>query len=189
MSDPGNAFAVEEYRSLRATIRERGTTRLFVTALTFVGWAALVLLGWSVTANFPPAALPALLVLAAGFEVVFATHTAAERVGRYLFVRFEQEEGSGSGWERAVLAFSGPSAVTIDALNVRLFAFAALVNLAPVVARLASAQAGLNFFAPYLMLAAGVAAAHVAFGLRLLRARRFARGQRAADTAVLQSKR
>ena len=38
-SDSPSPLSIEEYRALRATIRERGTARWIVIALTFVAWA------------------------------------------------------------------------------------------------------------------------------------------------------
>src|SRR5688572_14729222 len=39
-------LAHEEFRALRATIRERGTLRLLVVLITFVAWATLAMLSW-----------------------------------------------------------------------------------------------------------------------------------------------
>ena len=79
-TDP-TPLAVEEYRALRATIRERGTMRLVVALITFVAWAAgaLAVVSWG---SVSALALLPLLVLVAGFEVVFATHVGVERIGR-----------------------------------------------------------------------------------------------------------
>jgi hypothetical protein len=92
---------VEEYRALRATIRERGTTRVWVALAGLAVWAALALIT-AALALFPAATLVPLLVLAASFEAVFALHTGVERVGRYLQVFYETD---GDGWEHQAMAF------------------------------------------------------------------------------------
>jgi len=72
-SDSPPSLAVEEYRALRATIRERGTARWIVIALTFVAWGALSSVD-RVFAAAPSLTLVPLVVLASGFETVFALH-------------------------------------------------------------------------------------------------------------------
>src|SRR5262245_27356303 len=76
---------LEEYRALRATIRERGSQRLWLIWLGVAVWGALVTASMSL-ALWPIATLLPLIVLAVTFETVFAIHTAVERVGRYLQV-------------------------------------------------------------------------------------------------------
>src|SRR5262245_42153755 len=131
MSDT-NLLAVEEYRALRATIRERGTLRLFVTVLTFVAWSAGAL---AVPAlfTFPVLMLVPLTMLIAGFEVVFAAHVGVERIGRYLYVHYETPESRTPGWEHAISQL-GPRANSgsgLDALFAIVFILAALLNLVP----------------------------------------------------------
>src|SRR5438552_11434259 len=84
----------EQYRSLRATIRERGTARVWLFAGGIAVWAALAVTIGALSAP-PVATLVPLLVLVAAFEGVYALHVGVERVGRYLEVFFED------GWERA----------------------------------------------------------------------------------------
>ena len=72
---------LEEYRALRATIRERGTARVSIAVAGFAAWAALVLTT-ATLATFPVATLLPLLFLALVFEAVFALHTGVERIGR-----------------------------------------------------------------------------------------------------------
>ena len=79
MSFDRSSLRVEEYRALRATVRERGTTRLIVSAITFVSWATLAVVVYAVSA-IPLIAVFPLFVLVAGFEVVFATHVLAGAV-------------------------------------------------------------------------------------------------------------
>jgi hypothetical protein len=156
----------DEYVALRQTIRERGTARVVLVPLVFLGWAACAI----ATAAFITMAvstLVPLLVLAAGFEAIFALHVTVERVGRYLQVFHEQEAG---GWEHVAMRFgerfpgSGP-----DALFARLFVLAAAANFLP------AALGGM-----WLEVAA-VGVAHLALVYRILMAQRFAATQRAAD--------
>src|SRR5262245_24708088 len=94
-------LAVEEYRALRATIRERGTARLVVTTITFVSWAGLVTATCAL--NLPAVlGLVPLLVLTAGFEAGFAMHVGVERVGRFIQVRYEGDAGL-PAWEHAAM--------------------------------------------------------------------------------------
>jgi hypothetical protein len=184
MAPDQSDFALEEYRALRATIRERGTLRLFVAAITFVGWATLVVLVAALVA-MPILALAPLLVLAAGFEVVFATHVGVERVGRFLQARYERD--GVPGWERAAMGIGIgrlPSA-GIDPLFSVLFGLAALLNLVPVA--LLSVEGGPiigEMSVEFLV----YSAFHLVFVGRVASARRFARRQRAADLAAFEGR-
>ena len=184
MADAREELALEEYRALRATIRERGTTRLIVTAITFIGWAVVLILGWPVLASSALAALVPLVLLAAGFEAVFAAHVAAERVGRYVSVQFEGDGRLAPRWEHAVLAFSGRrAALSIDPLNGTLFLGAAFVNVLPWLRR---AWYSDPFPAGEVMAAVVVAFAHGFFVIRVRRALQFAKQQRQHDTGILE---
>ena len=154
----------EEYRSLRATIRERGTARMWLFATGFSVWAGLTLATAAVTAT-PLAVLLPLLVLAATFEAVFALHVGVERVGRYLQVFYDDQ------WEQVAMQFGRPSgAVRIDALFLAPFLTAVVVNLAPLlVAR------------PVPVEWIFVAGPHALVVLRLVTARAGAARQRAID--------
>ena len=118
----------QEFEALRATIRERGTVRMILLPVTFGLWAAA---GIATTAAIalPIAALLPLLVLAAGFEAIYALHINVERIGRYLQV-FHEPEG---GWEHVAMVFGqrfpgrGP-----DALFSNLFLMATALNYLPV---------------------------------------------------------
>jgi hypothetical protein len=107
-----------------------------------------------------------LLVLAAGFEAIFALHVNVERIGRYLQV-FHEPDG---GWERVAMRFgqrfpgTGP-----DPLFSRMFALATSVNFLP---------AALGGEIPELVV---LAALHVLFINRIRVARKFEASQRAAD--------
>jgi len=117
-----------EFAALRATIRERGTVRMILLPVTFGLWAATAV-ATTAAIQLPIAALLPLLVLAAGFEAIYALHINVERIGRYLQV-FHEPEG---GWENVAMAFGqrfpgrGP-----DALFSNLFLVATALNYLPV---------------------------------------------------------
>jgi hypothetical protein len=185
MSFDRSSLRVEEYRALRATVRERGTTRLIVTAITFVAWGTLVLVSYAVSA-VPVLAVVPLLVLAAGFEVVFATHVGVERVGRYLQVHYEASPGELPRWEQAVMKL-GRQRVPgggVDPVFSVVFALATILNLAPIALMTYSAAPLLVGdvsleFAFYSFL-------HLSFIVRILIARRFAATQRARELEMFQ---
>src|SRR5438093_11025076 len=103
----------EEYSALRATIRERGTTRVWIFVIGLIGWAALTVVT-AALASPPVAVLLPLLILAVTFEAVFALHVGVERIGRYLQVFYEADA---SGWEHAAMSFGPPAgAIATDAL-------------------------------------------------------------------------
>jgi hypothetical protein len=158
------ARETDEYRELRATIRERGTARVW---LAFVGIAAWALLATAAIAiALPWTALAALLVLAVAFEAVYALHTGVERVGRYLQVHFETP-----GWESTAMAYGARfGGASIDPLFSAYFWMAGALNVVP--AALAE---------PVPLEWALVGAAHVAFGARVAQARLHAGRQRAVD--------
>src|SRR5438552_13761626 len=91
----------EQYRALRATIRERGTARVCLFVGGIAVWAALTVTIATLAAP-PVATLVPLLMLAATVEAVYALHVGVERVGRYLDVFFDDE------WEHAAGAFGRP---------------------------------------------------------------------------------
>ena len=156
----------DEYKALRATIQHRGTARIIVLPLVFVGWAGAAVAAAGVI-TVPVSTLVPLLILVAGFEAVFALHISIERIGRYLQV-FHEGDG---GWERVTMLFgqrfpgSGP-----DPLFGRLFVLATSVNFLP---------AGLGFESlPELVL---LAIPHLFFINRIRMARAFAASQRTGD--------
>jgi len=155
---------IEEYSALRATIRERGTTRVWIFVVGLIAWAALAV-ATAALASPPVAALLPLLILAAAFEAVFALHIGVERVGRFLQVFYEDE------WETAAMAFGRPAgAVATDALFSVPFLIAALFNLGPV--------AIVN---PVPVEWIFVGGAHALFALRVIVARYLAAKQRPID--------
>lgn len=112
---------------MRDTIRQRGTARMVLVPLTFIGWAATAVATAAVITVALSTLVP-LLVLAAGFEAVFALHMNVERIGRYLQV-FHERDG---GWEQVAMKYgqrfpgSGP-----DPLFAQLFVVAVSVNFLP----------------------------------------------------------
>ncbi|MBI3493908.1 MAG: hypothetical protein HY047_19340, partial [Acidobacteria bacterium] len=167
------AREAEEYRALRATIRQRGTARICLFLAGLIAWAGLAL-GTAALTSTPTATCLPLLILAATFEAVFALHAGVERVGRYLQVFYESE--AEAGWERIVIAFGRPAgAATPDPLFVVLFLLAALFNVAPV-AIVQPTPVELVF----------VGGAHALFVVRLVLARATAARQRAIDLERFQ---
>jgi hypothetical protein len=158
----------EEYTTLRATIRERGTARVWVFVAGFIAWAALTV-ATAALASIPVASLLPLLVLAAVFEAVFALHVGVERVGRYLHVF--HEAGDRAAWEHTAMAFGRPKgAAAPDALFSIPFLLAALFNIMPALI-VQPTPAELVF----------VVGAHALFVLRLAVARAAAARQRVID--------
>jgi len=159
---------LDEYRALRATIRERGSLRFIIFIGTFVAWAAATI-ATAALAALPVATLLPLLLLAAGFEAIFALHTGVERVGRYLQV-FYDEPGSRE-WERTTMAYGrnypagGP-----DALFSVHFYLATILNFVPVlIAEPVPLELGV------------VGVIHVLFMVRIALAHRIAGRQRGVD--------
>ena len=150
---------------MRATIRERGTARMVLVPIIFIGWAATAIATAAVITVALSTLVP-LIILAAGFEAVFALHVNVERIGRYLQV-FHEPEG---GWERIAMQFgqrfpgSGP-----DPLFSRHFLLATSVNFLP---------AALGGEKIELVL---IGVLHVIFINRIRIARAFAANQRAQD--------
>jgi len=182
---PPSPLALEEYRALRATIRERGTLRLVVIGLTFVLWTgAVATLGLDALLGLAP-----LAILATGFELSFVIHTGVERIGRYLQVYHEATApGAVPRWEHAIVdtAAAGRPAGAPDGLFLRLFQIATVLSLAPVAVALAR-RPGID--APVLVGTAGVVLLHMAFLARLELARRYADGQRGLDFEAFRAAR
>ena len=154
----------EEYRALRATVRERGTARVWIFAVGFSVWAVLALAA-DALALPPVVALVPLAALAATFESVYALHVAVERVGRYLLVFH------GDDWEYAAGRFDPAGTARTDALFTALFLIASFLNLIP-----------LMLTRPVVQEVIVVGAGHVLFLARVFVARATAARQRAVDT-------
>lgn len=169
-----------EYLALRGTIRERGTARMVLLPVIFIGWAGAAIATAGVITVAVSTLVP-LLVLAAGFEAIFALHMNVERVGRYLQT-FHESDGLSSdtleddsppawGWERVAMAYGQRfPASAPDPLFGRLFVLAISVNFLP---------AALNFeFVAELIL---LAIPHFVLINRIRVARITAAGQRVED--------
>ena len=124
--DSRDPFGLEEYRALRATIRERGSLRFLVTSITFSAWAAVLTTLCAVTV-VPTFLLIPLVVLAAGFELNLAIHVGVERVGRYLQLKYERDTQSAAGWEHAAMKLKVPTG-GVDALFLVVFLSALAVT-------------------------------------------------------------
>ena len=106
-----DAVQLEEFRALRASVRERAIARVLLLAMTWLGWAALAT-AIMLVVPAPLLLTVPLVVLLAAFEVNLGTVRAAERVSNYLRVVFEERRGV-SGWETASADLAGqyPSSV------------------------------------------------------------------------------
>jgi hypothetical protein len=174
-------FRALEYDNLRTAIRVRVAMAPALLIAVMVGWAALTL--WVFTTDVVSAAtLVPLMVLAAGYEALYALHVAAERLARYLQVAYEEPIASGSAtpltptptpspqWETTALSYrqrfsSGGS----NALFSALFILATLVNYVP---------AAVSGTVEELV---GIGVAHVLFAVRIIMAGRLAARVRSED--------
>jgi len=164
----------EEYRALRDTIRERGTTRVWLFLIGLVLWAGLAVAVGALAA-LPVATLLPLLILAAVFETIFSMHTGVERIGRYIQVYYEEDAGGASDldrkWEHAATAYARAFPRSgVDPLFTLFFVAATILNFVPVL-----------LAEPVALEVSFVGTAHVLFILRVLVARRAASRQRAVD--------
>jgi hypothetical protein len=158
---------LEEYKALRETIRERGTTRVWMVLAGLTAWGALTI-ATAALATLPVATLLPLLILATAFEVVFSLHTGVERVGRYIQVFFEEEDAR--GWEHVAMAYGGTFGGGGDAMFANFFLIAGILNFIPA------------FFAnPMPIEWGGVGSIHLFFIARVVLARRHAARQRKID--------
>lgn len=160
-----------EYSAMRATIRERGTARMVIAPIVFIAWAATAVATAAVITVALGTLVP-LVVLAAGFEAIFALHTNVERIGRYIQAYHEDA----SGWEHVAMEFGrrfpGGGA---DPLFARLFVIAVSINYLP---------AGLGGTPLELGV---VAVLHLLVIYRIRSARKAAAAQRAVDLERFQS--
>jgi hypothetical protein len=159
------ALRQAEYQAMRATIVQRGTVRMVLAPATFVAWAGTAVATTAVITVAVSTLVP-LMVLAAGFEAIYALHVNVERIGRYLQV-FHEPDG---GWECVTMEFGRrfPNAGT-DPLFSRLFALAVSVNFLPV---------ALGGELPEMVV---LALLHLLFINRIRSARSFASRQRTED--------
>lgn len=169
------SLADSEFVVLRQSIATRGTIRIVIVPLTVSVWAALTL-ALVLFSELPIAALLSLAVLAAGFEAIHALHVGVERIGRYLQVCYEEaaptdSHGGAPRWETTAMAV-GPALPGggVDPLFSVLFLGATTLNLIPMLVP-----------DPQPIEIGVVAALHVLFGVRVIRARLAAGRQRAVE--------
>src|SRR4051812_38697653 len=156
----------EEYRTLRLTISQRGTAKVWIMVAGTIAWAALTM-ATATLASLPVATFLPLLVLAVTFEAIFSLHVGVERIGRYLQVFHEDA----TGWEHTAMAFGRPLKGTgTDPLFVGHFLIAAVLNIVPAI-----------LAEPVQLEVTVVGSAHLLFVLRVVLAWRSAGRQRAAD--------
>lgn len=175
------ARELNEYSALRDTIRQRGALRITLFLVALMGWAAATI-ATAALAALPVATLLPLLLLAAGFEVVFALHTGVERIGRYLQVFYEEDQGPGTkdqeperAWERTAMAYGREYPGGSDPLFVVHFVIATVLNFVPVI-----------LAEPVQIEVTVVGTIHVLVIARILLARHRASGQRARDLERFQ---
>src|SRR5262245_10763144 len=107
---PMTSRELEEYKALRATIRERGTARVWVFVVGLGLWGALAVTTASLL-PLPVATVLPLVVLAGVFEAVFAIHTGVERIGRYIQIFYEDPKAEAGSWEHTAMALGATSRV------------------------------------------------------------------------------
>lgn len=164
-----------EYRTLRDTIRERGTLRMCAILIGFAAWGALAL-GLLAADLAGSATMVPFVVLAGAFEISFFIHTGVERLGRHVQV-FYEEASNVIGWETTAMNYGRRFPDGLDPLFVTLFGSAAVINFLSAFA-LTTRRPG--WIAISLV-------AHLVFGWRLVTARRLAAGQRALDLERFRS--
>jgi hypothetical protein len=159
-------YKIAEYEAMRATIRQRGTVRICLILSGTIAWgiSALIL---RATDRPGGALFVPVLILAATFEVSFFLHTGVERIGRYLQVFFDQQDG----WESIVMAYGRKYPGGADPLFSALFALLTLVNFA----------ASFPAPGPRMAWAGASLIANLALGWRIAAARRSAAAQRGRD--------
>lgn len=155
----------DEFSAMRDTIRARGTARMVLLPAVMAAWAATAVATAAVITIAISTLVP-LMVLVAGFEAVFALHLNVERIGRYIQVFHEPEDG----WEHVALAYGRrfPGNAP-DPLFGRVFGMAASINFIP---------AALGGDLPELVLLAVI---HLLFINRIRAARAIAARQRVED--------
>jgi len=167
---------IEEFSALRATIRERGSLRVWLFVAGLAAWAAATI-ATAALAALPVATLLPLLLLAASFEAILHVHVGVERVGRYLQVFYQQAEGAADerDWERTIMAFGKLHHSGSDPLFSIFFALATALNFVPVI----TAE-------PVMLELTVVGGIHLLFLVRVFVGRRVASHQRAKDLELFQ---
>ena len=168
---PGIAQMTEltqaEYQALRATIRERGTARLWAVLAGLIAWGA-VGVALQIARPNQAAWLFPLVVLAGTCELNFFIHTGVERIGRYIQVFYEETAGI-PGWETTTMNYGAKFPSGLDPLFTLIFSAALSLNL------LAAFTAEPTDIWPVSLLA------HLAFAYRIVSVRKLAASQRALD--------
>lgn len=162
---------IEEYKALRATIRERGTTRVWIVLAGLTGWA-LTTVGAVAVAAPPVVTFIPLLLLIATFEIAYSLHMGVERIGRYIQV-FYEDDGVSPGWEHRIMNFPATGRRRPgggDPLFGTSFWVATIANLIPAI-----------FMEPLPVEWMIVGVGHLMFALRVAVARQQAGRQRATD--------
>jgi hypothetical protein len=164
---------LEEFRNLRATVKDRGTARVVVFVVGLTAWGAVSMAAWGAE-RAGWAFLVPLVVLVGAFEAVVALHVGAERIGRYIAAVLERGD---PGWEHYVTKVGAAGAMRPggDGLFSWVFIAALAANLVPV---LTTSRAPAELIV--------LVGAHLAALGRVLDARHRAAGQRAADLAAFQ---
>jgi len=137
--------------------------------IAMIAWAVLALIVLTF-AEAPIASLYPLAVLVGGFEAIHALHVGVERIGRYVQVYYESRE-DGPRWETTAMKV-GPALPGggIDPLFTVVFICTTVINLIPA---LLPSPTRVQLVALVLL--------HVAFLVRLVRARGAAARQRAVE--------
>jgi hypothetical protein len=174
-----------EFTVLRHTIAARGTARMILFPVTLLGWASLALIVLTFS-EAPLAVLFPLAALVAGFESIHALHVGVERIGRYLQVYYETPE-NGPAWENTVMAV-GPALPGggIDPLFSLVFICAAFVNIIPALGNLVWRDSTLLPAATRTELGV-IGVLHLAFVIRIVRARGAAARQRAVELETFRA--
>ena len=162
-------FRQSEYEALRATIRERGTARVFVVLAGLAIWGLLALAVRLAELRGATTLVP-FVVLAATFELNFFVHTGVERIGRYIQV-FHEEASGAAGWETTAMNLGARFPGASDPLFVHIFSISTAVNF---LSTIAIPEWRTGWIAILLI-------AHLAFAYRIVTARKLAAAQRALD--------
>ena len=148
----------------------RGTVRIVLLLVTLLGWSALPWCCCS-SAALPVAALFTLAVLAAGFEAIHALHVGVERIGRYLqvYLRDGRPMARVGNHRHGRSARRSPAGASTRSSRC-VFASAAVLNLIPALVP-----------EPTPIELECCSALHLAFLIRVVRARGAAARQRAVE--------
>src|SRR5918994_5670308 len=158
-----------EYRSLRDTIRERGTVRVCAVLIGIAAWGALAIALLIAELRGAVTLVP-FIVLVVTFEINFFVHTGVERIGRYLQVFYEERAGA-IGWETTAMSYGAKFPSGLDPLFSIVFAAATILSF---FSALPVAAQRPGWIALSLV-------AHLAFAYRIVAAKRLAGAQRALD--------